>query len=403
MNDADRRLAAIAALQRQVVTRDQALAAGLSHSGISRRVASGLLVVHGPRTLHFVGSSLDWRGRLLAGLLDLGDGALVTGRSAAALHGLDGFEEGPLQFLVPAGLRRRRPVGRVFSTPSIGPLDRATVDGLAVTSGTRTVLELIGRVSERELGNALDSALRKGVTAPAMLLRRLDELGRQGRRGVAAFDRVMGSAGVQSWLERQFLRADRAGRAPAPRPPADVPARRPARRSRRLRLRAVARPRRGRRAAGLPQRRRAPPAGASAQRAPAPRQGRLLLHHRGRDRRRRLRHRHRPSGPPAGGRGVSWRGMHVSCRKPQSEVHGCRCNNGVGAGVQAERLAGRAGRRRGQRATKYLARGWWQMMAEVVCSGWYCQPVSSLTSMPRRSAPSRRATVALSSRSGQAG
>ncbi|HET9600969.1 MAG TPA: hypothetical protein VFP08_05240, partial [Acidimicrobiales bacterium] len=30
----------------------------------------------------------------------------------------------------------------------------------------------------------------------------------------------------------------------------------------------------------------------------------------------------------------------------------------------------------GQRATKYLARGWWQMMAEVVCSGWYCQPVS---------------------------
>ena len=28
------------------------------------------------------------------------------------------------------------------------------------------------------------------------------------------------------------------------------------------------------------------------------------------------------------------------------------------------------------------------MIAEVVCSGWYCQPVSSLTSMPRRSAPS---------------
>ena len=57
----------------------------------------------------------------------------------------------------------------------------------------------------------------------------------------------------------------------------------------------------------------------------------------------------------------------------------------------------------GQRATKYLARGWWQMIADVVCSGWYCQPVSSLTSMPSRSAPSSSATVALSSRSGQAG
>ena len=56
-----------------------------------------------------------------------------------------------------------------------------------------------------------------------------------------------------------------------------------------------------------------------------------------------------------------------------------------------------------QRATKYLACGWWQMIADVVCSGWYCQPVSSLTSMPSRSASSSSATVALSSRSGHAG
>jgi hypothetical protein len=212
MNDADRRLAAIAAIQRQVFTREQALAAGLSASAIGRRESSGLFVAHGPWTLHFAGSSLDWRDCLLAGLLDLGSSALVTARSAAALHGLDGFEDGPLQFLVPLGLRGRRTVGQVSCTPSIGPLDRATVDGLAVTSGTRTVLELIGRVNERELGNALDSALRKGLTSPAMLLRRLDELGRQGRRGVATFDRVMESAGVQSWLERQFLRlVDQAG------------------------------------------------------------------------------------------------------------------------------------------------------------------------------------------------
>lgn len=54
-------------------------------------------------------------------------------------------------------------------------------------------------------------------------------------------------------------------------------------------------------------------------------------------------------------------------------------------------------------ATKYLAWGWWQMSAEVVCSGWYCQPVSSLTCTPMRPAPSSVATVALSSRSGQAG
>jgi len=54
-------------------------------------------------------------------------------------------------------------------------------------------------------------------------------------------------------------------------------------------------------------------------------------------------------------------------------------------------------------AMKYLARGWWQMIAEVVCSGWYCQPVSSPTEIPIRAASSKSATRALSSRSGQAG
>jgi hypothetical protein len=66
-------------------------------------------------------------------------------------------------------------------------------------------LELAGRVSERELGNAIDSACRLGLTAPGFLRRRLEQIGRRGRDGVTAFDRVMESAGVQSWLERELL------------------------------------------------------------------------------------------------------------------------------------------------------------------------------------------------------
>ena len=120
-------------------------------------------------------------------------------------------------------------------------------------------------------------------------------------------------------------------------------------------------------------------------------------------------------------RSARWRSRHEreACTPSSgfrsSDVHACGCNDRSGrwaaASGRCRRTAGGRGRQAGgerpgpagQRATKYLARGWWQMMAEVVCSGWYCQPVSSLTSMPRRSAPSSRATVALSSRSGQAG
>ncbi len=54
-------------------------------------------------------------------------------------------------------------------------------------------------------------------------------------------------------------------------------------------------------------------------------------------------------------------------------------------------------------ATKYLACGWWQMTAEVVCSGWYWNDVSSLHSTPMRSASSRSPILTLSSRSGHAG
>jgi len=217
MNDADRLLVALAVRQRLVFTRQQARLAGLTAAAIHRRVRGGVFVVHGPHTLHFAGSQLDWRGALLAGLYDLGHEAAVTGRAAAALHGLDGFDEGPIELLVPRRIRGRAPVGTVSSSPHLSRLDVVTVEGdLRVTSGTRTIVELAGRVTERELANAVDSACRMGLTAPDALWRRWEQLGRQGRPGVAAFERVMEMAGVQSWLERRFL--DLVARYGLPRP-----------------------------------------------------------------------------------------------------------------------------------------------------------------------------------------
>jgi hypothetical protein len=113
MKPVDRRIAALSASQRQVFSRTQALALGLSRSGLSRRVGGGLYVPLGPQTYHLAGAEPPWSGLLLAGLLDLGSDAVVTGRSAAALHGLDGFAAGPVELLVPRELRKRRTVGAV--------------------------------------------------------------------------------------------------------------------------------------------------------------------------------------------------------------------------------------------------------------------------------------------------
>lgn len=217
MNEIDRHLAELAKRQHQVFSREQAAAAGLNRSAVSRRVRSGLYVALGTNSLCFAGTDVGFRGRLTAGLFDLGPDALVSGRSAAALLELDGFNEGPCEYLVPRDQRHRTVPGVVTSSPDITRLDRTQVDGIRCTSGTRTVVQLIlTRTSEREVGNALDSGSRRGLTAPSVVQRRLDEMGTQGRPGIAVFNRVMESAGVQSWLERQFLSLVKAAGLPKP-------------------------------------------------------------------------------------------------------------------------------------------------------------------------------------------
>lgn len=216
MNDIERVLAALAANQHQVFSRTQAREAGMSARAIARREANGRFVVVGPEARTFGGVTLDWCGQLHAGLLDLGDGAIVSAESAAALHRLDGYGEGPLVFLAPRSARRRTTVGTVVTTSSIGSRDVVTIGGLPVTSGTRTVIELLGRVDQERLGNAYDSACRKRITSPEAIDRRLTELGRQGRKGVADLDAIRRIGHVESWLERRFLRLVRSHGLPMP-------------------------------------------------------------------------------------------------------------------------------------------------------------------------------------------
>lgn len=198
------RLVEIAGRQHQVFSRQQARGAGASASLLSRRLATGRLVACGTSALHLPGVSLTYRGRLMAGLLDLGSDALVSGRSAAHLLGLDGFEEGPLEFLVPRQARGRRTAGVVSSTHEIARLDRIEIEGLACTSATRTIVELLDSASEDEVGNALDSATRQRLTAPSVVVQRLDDLGRR-RHGGAVLERLLRAGTVESWLERRFL------------------------------------------------------------------------------------------------------------------------------------------------------------------------------------------------------
>jgi hypothetical protein len=216
MNDALRTIAALAAEQHEVVSRAQILSHGLSRSALQRHVADGLLLPVGTHTYRFAGTALGWRGQLHAGLLDLGADALVAGRAAAALHGLDGFEPGPREFVVPRGQRRRRTVGLVRSGPPVPLLDRTRIDGLAVTGAALTIIQLAADASTREVSNALDSAVRLGLVTADVMRRRLAAHRYRTMAGGPLLDEVLSDAGVESFLERRFLRLVRQAGLPEP-------------------------------------------------------------------------------------------------------------------------------------------------------------------------------------------
>ncbi|WP_116998584.1 type IV toxin-antitoxin system AbiEi family antitoxin domain-containing protein [Desertimonas flava] len=215
MRDVDRRLAGLAVRQHEVFSRKQARDRGLSASALSRRIATGQIVARGRQALHFPGVKLTYRGRLQAGLFDAGPDAMIGGRAAASLYRLDGFREGPLEFVTLHDRRRRTP-HVLHSVDAFGPSDCWSVAGMRCTSPTLTVIHLFAWGSDDEATNALDSACRMRLTSVPDLRQRLDEMGRAGRAGVARFESTVRSAVVDSWLERRFLRLLRSAGLPIP-------------------------------------------------------------------------------------------------------------------------------------------------------------------------------------------
>ena len=176
----------LARSQLGVVRADQAMELGLTEAAIRRRVAAGQLERIGTHCLRLPGYPETWRQLLQVGLLDLGDDALVARRSAACLLGLDGFREGPLQFLVPRSARDRRTIGEVRSAGHVALIDQVEADGFRATSAARTIVDLAGEAPLRQLENAIDSSLRLGWTSEPFLRRRLADLRHRGpRRGPA--------------------------------------------------------------------------------------------------------------------------------------------------------------------------------------------------------------------------
>ena len=200
-----------------MLTQRQLRRAGISARAERNAVDDGRLIELESTVLAVAGSADTWLRRLQTGLLALGGSAWVSHEAAAVLLGLDRSRPGSVEFTVPRAARRALRAGSVHTTTAFIALDVVTVDGLACSSATRTIIDLAyaGTRADR-LGPMMDSAVHRGLSAPQALAERLQQLRGPGRHGAPTVDRVLVDSGGESPLERRFLALMR--RAGLPRP-----------------------------------------------------------------------------------------------------------------------------------------------------------------------------------------
>jgi len=156
----DAEIAQLAFEQHGVVTLDQLRGAGLGAGAIDLRVANGRLHrLH--RGVFAVGHRrLSQHGRWLAAVLALGEGAVLSHVSAAALWGIRHSSSAYAHVTVPtAGGRRRRRAIIVHRSLTLGAADVDVREAITVTSVSRTLLDLAGILTTTRLERAVERSL----------------------------------------------------------------------------------------------------------------------------------------------------------------------------------------------------------------------------------------------------
>jgi hypothetical protein len=222
---ADDLVAEIAARQLGLVTREQALEAGVTPRAIERRLARGLLVVVRRGLYRTVFAPETWLQHAFAACLGREGEVVVSHEGAAYLHGLLAKEPAELDLIATSDISRASHLARVHRT-SLGPHERVIVTGIPTTSKARTVADLTGRLPARRLRELVDRVMVGAApgTERAQLGRDIGRYAGERRRGspelraaLAAWTGEQGrSGGMQSVLEAEVLRVLLAGRLPRP-------------------------------------------------------------------------------------------------------------------------------------------------------------------------------------------
>lgn len=197
--------------QHSVVSRTQCRQAGLDGNGL-RAELRGRWEPLSPRVLRLVGAPQTARMRVMAGVLDAGEGAVASHRTAAALWRLPGFDLArPEVSRLHGGDNEQIELAKLHH-PRLLPAHHCTVvDGIPVTTPARTLFDLAGVLPPARTERALDNALAMSPALLPVLHRMLPELAQRGRTGIRLMrellaDRPVGYIAPASGLEARVAK-----------------------------------------------------------------------------------------------------------------------------------------------------------------------------------------------------
>lgn len=198
----------IAARQHGVISRRQALAAGLPLKAIEWRVTTGRWVAVHPGVYTPRSAQSSWQQRLMAAVLRGGNEAFASHRAAAALWRLDGIQERAVEISVPSARRIRGAVVHRRSRSDHPPT--VELDRIPATGIERTLVDLASVLSRERAALALDDALRRGRVSLEQMGQTLRALPTKGRKGAGTLRELVGQRDnrdcqTESRLEASFL------------------------------------------------------------------------------------------------------------------------------------------------------------------------------------------------------
>jgi very-short-patch-repair endonuclease len=207
----------VGAAQHGVAARAQLLGRGIAAHAIDHMVRTGRLVLL-RRGVYQIGPLPIGRAAEAEAVLACGSDGRVSYVSAAVLQGMLDSTRAQLPVEVTMPRRKRIEGVRIHRVRDLLPDEVTTIDGIPVTTPARTLLDIAGTLSARELEQALAKALRMRLVTREEMRTMLERHPRH--RGASLLRQLLEAEGGPSFTrsegEEELLEIARTARLPQP-------------------------------------------------------------------------------------------------------------------------------------------------------------------------------------------